>query len=95
MTSLPYPSSDGNSARSGKRAVLYINRSESRCGACNRSALPGDTRHETPCGWDRHPGCGALFVAVSTDYAGTEAVVQAMRPDLPFVGPLAQPGGDR
>lgn len=72
-------------------ATLYINLSDSRCGACNRSALPMDKRHETPCGYDQHDGCGALFTAVSTDYFGVAGLhdrIREMRPDLPLVDVL-------
>lgn len=73
-------------------ATLYINRSDSRCGWCNRSALPSDKRHETPCGYDQHPGCGAEFASVSSDYFGAPEMyvrIRAMRPDLPFIEPDA------
>jgi hypothetical protein len=72
-------------------ATLYVNLSDSRCGWCNKSALPHDKRHETPCGWDQHPGCGAEFIAVSSDYSGASELyerIRAMRPDLPFIDPM-------
>jgi hypothetical protein len=72
--------------------TLYINRSDSVCGACGLTALPGDIRHETPCGWDQHPGCGAEFTAVSSHYGdhsgGMYTRIREMRPDLPFLDPL-------
>lgn len=73
-------------------STLYINLSDSRCGGCNRSVLPQDVRHETPCGYDQHPGCGAEFTSVSSDYADSsgdlERRIREMRPDLPFLNPL-------
>lgn len=82
-------------------ATLYINLWSSRCGWCDLSALPSDKRHETPCGLDQHPGCGAVFIATSSDYTGAPemyARIQAMRPDLPFIDPMATyvtpPGSD-
>lgn len=71
-------------------ATLYVNRSDSRCGWCGRSALPSDKRHETPCGYDQAPGCGAEFISVSSDYFGASEMyvrIMSMRPDLPFIEP--------
>ena len=73
--------------------TLYINKSESRCGACNKGCDPDEESHITLLGWhatnDRMKGCGATFTAVSTDYINfpglNEAIVR-MRPDLPFIG---------
>lgn len=65
-----------------EQVVLTINRSESMCGACGRSCLPCEARHETPCGWDQHAGCGATYTHVTTNYFGTEEAARRMRPDL-------------
>lgn len=71
-------------------ATLYINKSDSRCGACDKGADPYELTHDTLLGWaavnDRMKGCGATFTAVSSDYfhiTGDE--LSAMRPDLPVV----------
>lgn len=73
--------------------TLYINKSESRCGACNGGAEPTEESHITLLGWsavnDRMKGCGAQFDAVSSDYVGLPGLVEAiknMRPDLPYIG---------
>lgn len=66
------------------RTVLVINRSDSRCGSCGKSALPDEITHDTSPGYgDRPPGCGALFTHVTSEY-GYDAELRAeeMRPDL-------------
>jgi hypothetical protein len=68
-------------------ATLFINRNDSRCGACNRNADPFESAHlnETMYG----EGCGATYDAVSSDYSGVPGLyerIREMRPDLPFVG---------
>ena len=74
-------------------ATLYINKSESRCGACNMGCNPDELTHDTLTGYaafnDRMKGCGARFVAVDSDYIGMPGLaeaIQQMRPDLPYVG---------
>jgi len=65
--------------------TLYINTTSSRCGACNRNADPSETEHIMV--RMQGVGCGAKFEALSTDYydfEGLYAIVQGMRPDLPF-----------
>ena len=73
--------------------VLYINKSESRCGACDKGCDPYEESHITLLGWhatnDKMKGCGAEYTAVSTDYIGFPGLIDAikeMRPDLPFLG---------
>lgn len=66
-------------------AVLFINRSDSRCGKCNQNADPHAVLHHEVRGHTR--GCGALFTAVSSDYMGMDSAVQAMRSDLPWLDP--------
>lgn len=75
-------------------ATLYINKSESRCGACNGGADPYEESHITLLGWaainDKMKGCGVEFDSVSSDYVGFPGLKQAiidMRPDLPYIGP--------
>jgi hypothetical protein len=74
-------------------AVLYINKSESRCGNCNVGCDPDEEYHMTAMGWhvwnDKIKGCGAKFTEVSSDYQGMEGLVETikeMRPDLPYTG---------
>lgn len=63
-------------------AILHINRSDSRCGACGKNADPAENAHTMT---TMHGvGCGATYVAVSSNYFGMEDRVRAMRPDLPF-----------
>ena len=77
--------------KESERGILFINRSESRCGSCNGGADPHELEHKTLLGWratdDWMEGCGEKFIAVSSDYWGIETDVKAMRPDLPYVGP--------
>jgi hypothetical protein len=74
-------------------ATLYINKSESRCGACNKGCDPNEESHITLLGWaavnDKMQGCGAEYTAVSSDYygfPGLEEAIKEMRPDLPYIG---------
>lgn len=74
-------------------AILYINKSESRCGACNKGCDPYEESHITLLGWhatnDKMQGCGAEFTELSTDYIGFPGLIESimeMRPDLPFLG---------
>lgn len=63
--------------------TLIINRFNSGCGHCGQSANPNEKQHLTSPGYGERPeGCGVRWVLVDTDYAGTEASVAAMRPDL-------------
>jgi hypothetical protein len=68
-------------------STLYINRSDSRCGACNKNADPAEPAH-----FMKHmhgDGCGATYHAVSSDYSGSPELVariKEMRPDLPYTG---------
>jgi hypothetical protein len=82
-----------------EKVVLTINRSESICGACGRTCLPHEERHETVCGWDRHAGCGATYTHVTTHYfgVGVEESARRMRPDLIWLDTFPQtfpPGGE-
>ncbi len=73
-------------------ATLFINKSESRCGECNKGCDPYEESHITLLGWhavnDNMKGCGAIFTEVSSDYInfpGLDVAIQEMRPDLPFI----------
>ena len=77
----------------GAMTTLYINKSESRCGECNKGCDPYEETHITLLGWfatnDKMKGCGARFTDVSSDYVGMPGLADAiklMRPDLPYHG---------
>jgi hypothetical protein len=83
-------------------AVLYINKSESRCGACGLGCDPTELTHETLLGYaainDAMEGCHARFVATDSDYVGMPGLPEAiekMRPDLPYIGWKSNERGDR
>ncbi len=67
--------------------VLFIDNTDSRCGACGKTALPQDVAHTTPCGYDNHDGCGATFTHVSSNYGGDDSkrASMAVRRDLPWM----------
>lgn len=75
--------------------TLVINRSDSICGGCERSADPMEAAHDTVFGWGPHgPGCGERYLYVDTDYMGIPELIIAikeMRPDLEPVGMVANP----
>lgn len=67
-------------------ATLYINLSDSRCGACRRNADPYESAHTMA--KMRGVGCDEVYTAVSSDYSGAELMyerIKQMRPDLPFM----------
>jgi hypothetical protein len=68
--------------------ILFINRSESRCGSCNGGCDPYEESHITLLGWravnDHMEGCGERYTAVSSDYWGMQVAVEKLRPDLPY-----------
>lgn len=68
-------------------AILYINLSNSICGACGRNADPKEDAHRMEI--MRGTGCGAVYVAVSSQYSGMEAVATQLRPDLQWADPSA------
>lgn len=72
--------------------TLYINKSESRCGGCDKGCDPYEESHITLLGWaainDKMKGCGAQYTDVATDYVnfpGLDDAIKEMRPDLPFL----------
>lgn len=77
-----------------EQTILYINPDASRCGYCRMGADPREKQHVTVLDWSAsgtRKGCGRTFTAVSSDYAMTPELAEAitdMRPDLPFAGPL-------
>lgn len=70
--------------------VLFVGSSSSTCGACGLSCLPREEAHETPCGYDFHPGCGAVYTHITSTYLGEESIAatKRLRPDLPYVDPF-------
>jgi hypothetical protein len=70
-----------------ERAVLFINRSDSRCGHCGKGTLTNAKRHDWVAGYgDRKKGCGAMFVMTSSDYGRgvvSDERLREIRPDLP------------
>lgn len=70
-------------------ATLYVNKSESRCGACGKNADPYEETHISGQWYKdkRLAGCGAKFTSIASDYThiGPEDIAD-MRPDLPWVG---------
>lgn len=76
--------------------ILYINPSDSRCGACGQGANPNEKQHDTVFEYSPNtgrPGCGAKYDAVSSHYVNFEGSydgIKKMRPDLPFVDPYGR-----
>lgn len=71
------------------RAVLIINRSDSKCGVCGGNALPDQQTHETCPDWrETKPGCGVRWTHLSSYYVGMESV-KGMRPDLIWIDPMS------
>lgn len=69
--------------------TLYVNRSDSRCGNCDRPATFRETTHATLLGYgpdNGQPGCGVQWEFLDTDYMNLD--VSHTRPDLP-----PRPGG--
>jgi hypothetical protein len=79
-------------------ATLYIDKSDSTCGACGKGADPYEESHITLVGWHaingQTKGCGAVYDAVSSHYSflgGLEERIEEMRPDLPWLGGSIDP----
>lgn len=68
------------------KAVLLINRTDSRCSACSGNAWMSEYRHRQKKQGER--GCGAVFIGVSSSYTGMEHVVPGLRPDLTWYDPM-------
>jgi hypothetical protein len=51
--------------------ILYINRSDSRCGNCGYGADPNETGHFTTMGYgdERPRACQGIWTGISSDYA--------------------------
>lgn len=69
------------------RVLLIINRSDSKCGACNTGTDPNALYHAVQTGYGTGglPGCGARFTHVTSHYVGVEEAARRMRPDLEWV----------
>lgn len=77
--------------------TLYIDKSDSYCGGCNKGADPYEESHITLMGWaavnDNMKGCGAVYDSVSSHYTnltegsgfGLGDRIKEMRPDLPWI----------
>jgi hypothetical protein len=68
-------------------AILVVGSSSTSCSACHRQVLPESKTHAKISGYGpEHPGCGALFVGISTGYPDVNPqILRNMRPDLPVV----------
>lgn len=67
------------------KVVLWINMSDSKCGACNLGCNPYEKSHESRYGYNVTPedkGCGAMYTHVASGYSHIQDRVFAMRPDL-------------
>lgn len=78
------------------KAVLVINRSDSRCGYCGKPAFPDQLVHDDRAGWSgviRGGGCGVRWTHVGSDYrgGGIEEATQRMRPDLEWIDEYIPP----
>jgi hypothetical protein len=58
-------------------ALIYINRSDSRCGACGESASMRETGHFSVLGYTPGKGCGAIWDGVSSDYTHIPEILAA------------------
>lgn len=69
-------------------ATLVINRYDSYCGECRKSASPYAESHDKVYGYRPGEGCGAVFDSVASDYFGLNMKerIAEMRPDLEWVG---------
>lgn len=72
-------------------AALIISGQQARCAFCGKGAVAREVAHLTRVPIDGGTagdgrGCGARFVAVTSDYKGSDHqnAAQAMRPDLPW-----------
>lgn len=74
--------------------ILIINRSDTKCWACNRSADANELAHYTVIGYDSGVGCGEVYTHVTSHYAGQgiEESVRSARPDLIWIGPDSNNG---
>jgi len=71
-----------------EKHTLIINRSDSKCGNCNRGAATDQQMHDRELGYGVvgiGKPCGVEFKYVSTSYYGLEERVKSMRPDLEFI----------
>jgi len=78
-------------ARNVNGYTLYVNKSESRCGNCNKSCSPYELQHDQVYGPGE--GCGIVWKYIDSDYMGLRinAWAAKMRPDLIYVGPDTGP----
>jgi hypothetical protein len=65
-------------------AILVVNRWSSNCSTCGGNADPTESQHEM-LRMHGGPGCGARFVAITSEYLDMAQTLTEMRPDLPQV----------
>lgn len=71
------------------RAIIWVDRTSSRCGVCNKNAFPDEATHEDLGGY--HPadqkGCGVRWthIGASCAYPGINERLAQMRPDLELI----------
>ncbi len=67
--------------------TLIINRVDSKCGGCGRSADPKELTHEHVLGYNPGPGCRERFVLMTSEYGpNMREACERLRPDLAWVG---------
>lgn len=75
-----------------RRHTLVINRWDTYCGHCGKSAVMSEATHETvPPGYAPGPatqGCGVRWVLADSDYMGLDPTI--CRPDLAPTGFAAE-----
>lgn len=80
-----------------RQETLFINKSDSFCGACGKPANPAEETHETVWGYGglrndkwAQKGCGVRWTHVGSEYrgGGIESAVRNMRPDLEWTETL-------
>ncbi len=64
--------------------ILTVNFLSCTCSKCDANADPHEEKHEMKDSRDLS-GCGARFVAITTEYVGMEEKLRQLRPDLPQV----------
>lgn len=72
-------------------ATVVVHNWYSTCSNCGKGASPRDIRHDRILEYgprNGEPGCGALFTKIAAGMFGEgfNEAVEAMRPDLEFVG---------
>lgn len=67
--------------------TLIVNRTDSYCGSCGRSALPSETHHTiTPGLSGEKPGCGDKFIYIASGYTMMKDKLTKAYPHLIWAG---------